>query len=117
MGPSHAIGHVLGGTCGVPHYHCTPVLMPAVLRWSEGATADRQRLLAQALGQPTLSASEAFSQLVASLGLPPNLRAVGVDESRFDEIARISMHEIFTRGNARQITTPADVREILQLAA
>ncbi|MBB1598801.1 iron-containing alcohol dehydrogenase [Variovorax sp. UMC13] len=117
MGPSHAIGHVLGGTCGVPHYHCTPVLMPAVLRWSESATADRQRLLAQALGQPALSASEAFARLVASLGLPANLRAVGVDESRFDEIAKISMHEIFTRGNARQITTPADVREILALAA
>lgn len=116
MGPSHAIGHVLGGTCGVPHYFCTPVLMPAVLRWSAPATAERQRLLAEALGQPGVPAGDAFAALVARLGLPGNLRAVGVESHQFENIARISMGEIFTRGNARRITVPADVLDILQLA-
>jgi maleylacetate reductase len=117
MGPSHAIGHVLGGTCGVPHYFCTPVLMPAVLRWSAPATAERQRQLADALGRPGMAAGDAFADLVAQLGLPGNLRAVGVQSDQFDTIARISMGEIFTRGNARRISTPADVLEILNLAA
>lgn len=117
MGPSHAIGHVLGGTCGVPHYFCTPVLMPAVLRWSEPATAERQRQLADGLGRSGMAAGDAFAALVAQLGLPGNLRAVGVQADQFETIARISMGEIFTRGNARRITEPADVLEILQLAA
>ena len=117
MGPSHAIGHVLGGTCGVPHYYCTPVLMPAVLRWSAPATEARQALLAEALGHPELSAGDAFARLVASLDLPASLRAVGVESSQFENIARISMGEIFTRGNARKISRPEDVIDILALAA
>lgn len=117
MGPSHAIGHVLGGTCGVPHYYCTPVMMSAILQWSEPATQERQQKLALALGHPELSASEAFARLVTSLGLPANLRAVGVHEAQFDDIAKIAMHEVFIHGNARKVTGPADVMDILRLAA
>jgi alcohol dehydrogenase class IV len=117
MGPSHAIGHVLGGSCGVPHYYCTPVMMPAILRWSEPATAARQRQLAQALGRPGLPAAEAFAELVKTLGLPATLRDVGVDESQFDMIARTSMRELFIHGNARKISGPGEVLEILRLAA
>jgi len=39
-GASHAIGHVLGGTIGVPHYLITPVLMPHVLRYNKPATLE-----------------------------------------------------------------------------
>jgi maleylacetate reductase len=117
MGASHAIGHVLGGTCGVPHYYCTPVMMPAILRWTQPATVQRQRQLAQALGWPDLSAADAFAALVKELGLPANLRAVGVDASQFETIARMSMHEVFIHGSARKISGPADVLEILRLAA
>jgi Iron-containing alcohol dehydrogenase len=42
MGASHSIGHVLGGTCGVPHYFCTAVMMPSVLRFNEPATGEAQ---------------------------------------------------------------------------
>ena len=117
MGPSHAIGHVLGGSCGVPHYYCTPVMMPAILRWSEPATVARQRQLAQALGRPGLPAAEAFAELVKALGLPATLREVGVDERQFEMIARTSMRELFIHGNARRISGPAEVMEILRLAA
>ncbi|WP_076997358.1 iron-containing alcohol dehydrogenase [Variovorax sp. KK3] len=117
MGPSHAIGHVLGGSCGVPHYFCTPVMMPAILRWSEPATAGRQRSLAQALGRPEMAAGDAFAELVKTLGLPASLRDVGVDESQFDLIARTSMRELFIHGNARRIAGPGDVMDILRLAA
>jgi alcohol dehydrogenase class IV len=34
----HAIGHVLGGTCDVPHYFCTAVMMPSVLRYNRPVT-------------------------------------------------------------------------------
>src|SRR5271169_4422098 len=48
MGASHAIGHVLGGTCDVPHYFCTAVMMPSVLRYNKPATGEAQKLLAEA---------------------------------------------------------------------
>jgi hypothetical protein len=34
-GASHGIGHVLGGTCDVPHRYTTCVMLPSVLRYDE----------------------------------------------------------------------------------
>jgi alcohol dehydrogenase class IV len=40
MGARHAIGHVLGGTCDVPHYLCTPVMMARILRYNKPASEE-----------------------------------------------------------------------------
>ena len=117
MGGSHAIGHVLGGTCDVPHYFCTPVLMAGLLRWLMPRTAQRQARLAQALGFPGIPAAEAFDMLVRELGLPARLSDVGVDSSQFELIGDLTMKEVFINGSRRAIATPADVVEILKLAA
>lgn len=117
MGLSHAVGHVLGGTCGVPHYFCTPVLMPAVLRWTAPETAHRQRLLARALGDGAGVAADLFGAFVRELGLPSRLHDVGVRPEQFDQIAELTMHEIFVHGSARKVRGPQDIVEILQMAA
>ncbi len=51
-GASHGIGHVLGAFADVPHGHTSCVMLPHVLRYNERATADKQRLIAEALGRP-----------------------------------------------------------------
>lgn len=118
MGASHAIGHVLGGTCGVAHYLCTPVMMPGVLQYNEPATEDAQKELAEALGRPGVRASEAFRQFVAELGLPTRLKEVGVTQDRFELIARTTMQEeIFIHTNPRPVSHWEQVRDILKLAA
>jgi alcohol dehydrogenase class IV len=117
MGASHAIGHVLGGTCDVPHYLCTPAMMPGVLKFNEPASQDAQRLLAGALGHPELSASDAFRKFAASLGLPTSLGGVGVGHDQFDLIARNTMTEFFIFSNPRKVRTPEEVLDILALAA
>src|SRR5271169_4226610 len=117
MGASHAIGHVLGGTCEVPHYFCTAVMMPSVLRYNKPATGEAQKLLAEALGAPGRDASEAFAAFIAELGLPRRLAEVGVAEDRFELIGKNAMLSIFTRANPQQIREPGDVVKILKLAA
>ena len=117
MGLSHAVGHVLGGTCGVPHYCCTPVLMPSVLRWLAPATAEKQKLLAGALGNSDVSAADAFGALVKELGLPASLKDVSVEPGQFEQIAKLTMHEIFIHGAARRVEGPQDIVEILRMAA
>ncbi|MBR0693971.1 iron-containing alcohol dehydrogenase [Bradyrhizobium lablabi] len=117
MGASHAIGHVLGGTCDVPHYFCTAVMMPSVLRYNHPATEAAQKTIAAALGAPDRDASEAFADFIAELGLPRRLAEVGVDEGRFDLIGKNAMLSIFTRANPQPIREPADVVKILKLAA
>ncbi|MGY3692509.1 maleylacetate reductase [Bradyrhizobium sp. USDA 3240] len=117
MGASHAIGHVLGGTCDVPHYFCTAVMMPSVLRYNRPATETAQQAIAAALGAPGRDASEAFAGFIAELGLPRRLADVGVGEDRFDLIGRNAMLSIFTRTNPQPIREPGDVVKILKLAA
>src|SRR3546814_20027143 len=47
-GASHAIGHVLGGTCNVPPGYTSCVMLPAVLRWNEALTAPPPQMPATA---------------------------------------------------------------------
>jgi maleylacetate reductase len=117
MGASHAIGHVLGGTCDVPHYFCTAVMMPSVLRYNRPATEQAQKQISAALDAPSLDASEAFAAFIAKLGLPRRLADVGVHEDRFELIGNNAMLSIFTRSNPQPIRGPGDVVEILKFAA
>lgn len=117
MGASHAIGHVLGGTCDVPHYFCTAVMMPSVLRYNLPATQIAQKSVAAALGAPERDAGEAFAAFIAELGLPRRLADVGVAEDRFERIGKNAMLSIFTRANPQPIREPGDIVKILKLAA
>jgi maleylacetate reductase len=117
MGASHAIGHVLGGTCNVPHYYCTPVMMPSVLRYNKPCTEEAQRRLSEALGAPELDASEAFGRFVGKLGLPRRLADVGVGEDKFEMISRIAFKHRFIQANPRPFKTEADIVDLLRLAA
>lgn len=115
MGPSHAIGHTLGGSYGVPHGVTSCVILPAVLDWSASAAGDQQARIAQALG--ARSAAEGVRGLVQSLGLPADLKSVGIGREAFQAIAEHTMHDGGVRNSARPITGPADIVEILELAA
>src|SRR5258706_4344240 len=104
MGASHAIGHVLGGTCDVPHYFCTAVMMPSVLRYNRPATEAAQKSIATALGAAAgQDASEAFAAFVDKLGLPRRLIDVGVRGDHFELIRQNAMLSIFTRGHPQPI--------------
>jgi maleylacetate reductase len=116
-GASHGIGHVLGAACHVPHGHTSCVMLPSVLRWNLSVNAERQKRVSEAFGKPDVAAADLVAQLVAKLGLPGKLSEVGVGRDRFREIAEKSMHDRAVLNNPRPITSPAEVMEILELAA
>jgi maleylacetate reductase len=117
VGASHGIGHVLGAACHVPHGHTSCVMLPSVLRWNLPANADRQKRVSEAFGKPDMAAADLVAHLVATLGLPRKLSEVGVGRDRFREIAEKSMHDRAVLNNPRPIRGPAEVMEILELAA
>jgi maleylacetate reductase len=117
VGASHGIGHVLGAACHVPHGHTSCVMLPSVLRWNLSVNGDRQKRVSEAFGKPEAAAADLVAGLVASLGLPQRLRDVGVGKDRFREIAEKSMHDRAVLNNPRPIKGPAEVMEILELAA
>jgi maleylacetate reductase len=116
LGASHAIGHTLGGSFGVPHGLTSCVTLPAVLRWNEGVATERQKLVAELLGRPHLSASEAVKSFAGGLDLPTDLAAVGIRPDQFRAIAEHTMHDRGVRSNPRPIRRPEDIVEILELA-
>jgi maleylacetate reductase len=116
-GASHAIGHILGGTAGVPHGYTSCVMLPYVMKWNKVVNADRQAVVAEALGKPGADAGDLLHELICGLGLPRTLSAVNVKPDQFDLLARNTMHDRWTRTNPRKIDGPEQVMEILRMAA
>ena len=117
MGASHGIGHVLGGSFDVPHYYCTPVIMPSLLRYNKPFTEDAQKRLAAALGAPGDDAADAFTQFTRRLGLPGRLADVGIGEDKFDQISKIAINHRFVKANPRPFENEADIVDLLRTAA
>jgi len=115
-GASHGIGHVLGGTAGVPHGYTSCVMLPHVLRFNKPVNGARQAWVAEALGTPGGDAGDAVAHLIADLGLPGTLRAVGVRAEQLDAIATGAMHDRWVHTNPRKIDGPASVRALLDAA-
>jgi maleylacetate reductase len=98
LGLSHRIGHVLGGTYGVPHAFTSGLTLPAVVRVTGRTVPTRLALLADALGAdgsdlelgliPDQSPAAVLSRLVADVGLPSRLREVGIRRADVEVIAR-----------------------------
>jgi maleylacetate reductase len=117
MGASHGIGYVLGAVFDIPHGHTSCIMLPAVMQWNRPATAGRQTLISTAMGRPGEDAAVVLDEFIAGLGMPRSLSAVDVGPEHFDRIAEQSMGTPWVPRNPRPIPSPAEVREILEIAA
>jgi maleylacetate reductase len=117
MGASHAIGHILGGTCNVPHGYCSCVMSPSVLAWNAEYDAGPQVRINACLGNTHESASDSLDAFIRGLGMPRSLKEVGVNEDQFQKVAEYTMLDIWGRTNPRPVRSPADILEILRRAA
>ena len=117
MGASHGIGYVLGAAFEVPHGYTSCVMLPAVMRWNKQDNAERQALVSEAMGRPGKDAADVLDGFIRGLGLPRSLRDVRIGPEHFDVIAEQAMRTPWIPRNPRKIDAPAQVREILLLAA
>jgi alcohol dehydrogenase class IV len=117
MGASHGIGYVLGAVFDIPHGHTSCIMLPSVMRWNKSANADRQALVAAAMGHPAADAGDVLDPFIRGLGMPRSLAEVKVGAEHFDRIAAQAMGTPWVPRNPRPIAGPAEVREILELAA
>jgi maleylacetate reductase len=117
MGASHGIGHVLGGTCDVPHGYTSCIMLPTVLRYNEPANAERQKMIATAMGRPGEPAWQVAHAFIAGLGLPRRLADVGVGPNMFPRIAEAALLDHYLHTNPRPIASAEDIMDILRMAA
>lgn len=119
FGPSHAIGHQLGGVAGVMHGYTTCVMLAPVLRYQKHDRAEAQakvlKVFNDTLGWHETDAADAMTKFVKKLGLPTTLSEVGVtDDAIVDKIAEKTLSDIWGGGQP-QITEKAEVRKILDM--
>ncbi len=117
MGASHGIGYVLGAVFDVPHGHTSCIMLPSVMRWNKSANADSQALIANAMGHPGKDAGDVLDQFIRGLGMPRSLSDVKIGREHFDRIAQQAMGTPWVPRNPRKIEGPAQIKEILELAA
>jgi maleylacetate reductase len=117
MGASHGIGYVLGAVYNVPHGYTSCVMLPSVMRWNKSANADRQAMVSTAMGHSGEDAGDVLDAFIRGLGMPRSLQDVRIGPEHFDRIAEQAMGTPWIPRNPRKIDGPAQVREILVLAA
>jgi len=108
---------VLGAVFDIPHGHTSCIMLPAVMHWNKPVNAERQALVAAAMGHPGEDAGDALDAFIAGLGMPRSLGAVQIGAENFTRIAEGAMETPWVPRNPRRIAGPAEVREILELAA
>lgn len=117
LGASHGIGHQLGSTCGVQHGHTSCIMMPAVMRFNEGAAAAPLERVSAALGAPGRPAADLVAALIGGLGMPARLSEVGVDRGQFPRIAEAALRDRWVHSNPRPLKGREDVLALLDSVA
>ena len=102
MCSSDLTAHHVGGIFDVPHGDANAIMLPHSMRFNAEASADRQALIAQAMGidiagmsdyDAALAAADAVEDLRDSLGLPNRLRDVGVPEAGLELLAAATLQD------------------------
>lgn len=107
LGAVHAMSHPLGGIQSPRLHHGTlnAVVMPAVLRYNAGHVGDKYVRLREAMGLAPDADLPAFIEAFnARLGLPPNLRAMGVTDEVIPRMAAAAELDHCNATNPRPAT-------------
>jgi alcohol dehydrogenase class IV len=125
LGLNTAICHHVGGLYNVPHGEANAILLPHTMRYNLDACANRQRLIAEAIGVATpsmsdaeagLAAADAVDGLCRALALPRTLREVDVPEDGLAAIAAATLHDRSLRTNPKPIVDAGPIMEVLRAA-
>ena len=116
LGAVHAMSHPLGGLAEPMLHHGTlnAVILPAVLRFNVGHTGDKYDKLRGAMGlTASADVATAIQELNRRLGLPANLREMGVPDEVLPRMIDGAVADHSTASNPRA----ADAKDYASLFA
>lgn len=114
LGAVHAMSHPLGSLQDLTLHHGTlnAVVLPAVLRFNREHLGDKPERMAVAMGlSPDSDVAAAIEALNARLGIPPDLKTMGVTEDILPAMAEQAVKDHCTATNPR----PADRDDYIAL--
>ncbi len=125
LGMNTAIAHNIGGLYDVAHGEANSIMLPHTMRYNLDGSAERQVLIAEAMGIDTsglsaeeagLAAADGVAQLCRTLGLPPRLRDVGVPEEGLELLAAATLHDRGLATNPKPISDAGPIMQVLREA-
>ena len=125
LGLNTAIAHHVGGLYDVPHGEANAILLPHTMRFNLDASADRQALIAEAMGIDTaglspeeagMAAADGVAQLCRKLNLPETLREVGVPDEGLELIAAATLHDRGLATNPKPVIDAGPIMQVLRAA-
>lgn len=119
LGYVHAIAHQLGGFYNLPHGVCNAVLLPHVQSFNKENPEANKRLsqIATHLGAKEATAESLIERLLEfakELGIPRNLKELGVKEEDFEILAEHAMKDVCMLTNPVNFTKEQVVAVIRQ---
>ena len=122
-GINTATAHHVGGIFDVPHGDANAIMLPHSMRFNADASADRQALIAQAMGintrgmndhEAALSAADAVEERRNALGLPGRLLDVGVPEEGLELIAAATLKDRSLATNPTPVSDAGPIMQVLR---
>ena len=128
VGVVHAIGHALGGECGVPHGNAMAVLLPKCMKFNlDTNRAEYGEMLLYLAGAEKFASTPKDKRAEASIefvinferkihelsGIALTLHEYGVTEDKFQNVAKKALNDGAVIANRKDVTE-ADVLDILK---
>ena len=113
LGYVHAMAHQLGGFYNLPHGVCNAILLPYVQEFNLIGNLERFAVIAETMdinvkGMSPFEAGEACVYALKTfgkyLGIPQNLRSLGVKPEDFEIMAEHAMQDACAATNPRKAT-------------
>jgi alcohol dehydrogenase class IV len=118
LGAMHALAHPLGALYDAHHGLLNAILMPYVLLKNRSVIADKMQHLARYLELEDPSFEAVMSWITGirkSIGIPNDLKAIGIDASRVQEISVMATQDPSAGGNPISLSD-SDYAELLKQA-
>lgn len=124
LGLVHGMAHPLGAFYNTPHGIANAILLPHIMRFNASETGEKYRDIARAMGQNVEglgieqardAAINAVIALNRDVGIPENLRAVGVRQDDIPALAQAAFEDVCTGGNPRE-AHPDEIATLYQQA-
>ncbi|HEC8324153.1 TPA: lactaldehyde reductase [Providencia rettgeri] len=123
LGLVHGMAHPLGAFYNTPHGVANAILLPHLMAYNANYTGGKYRDIARAMGVKnidSLSLQEARDAAIAAVftlnkdvGIPENLREIGMKPEDIPSLAQAAFDDVCTGGNPRDATLE-DIAELYQ---
>lgn len=113
LGATHSLAHSLGALKGIPHGVACGIFLPSVLKFNLPMIEDKLQILARHLGIPSDSVVDEVANLLAKVGIPRDLKGVGVREEEAGKIVEGCVYSRSLKYNPRPLS-PADLLSIVR---